>query len=308
MRYAEGRPAVDTHQSRPRKHQRSNRTGLGLFSLLPGTRPARCFAGCRRAAILGLTLPTLIAVLPAAHAQAPTFVNGNFSLAINGQTTSAAAADEFGSANNGFTPAQQLQGWSTAGFNFVFLPGTADTTGSTGQFNALTLWGPANSGTNAANLPLSSPTGGDYIGADGAFEVSAITQAVSNLKAGATYAVSFAWAGAQQSSFTGPTTDQWTVSLGSSSQSTKVLSLATEGASGWMNQTFDFIATSSSEVLSFLATGTPSGEPPIALLANVTVTNIPEPSTLTVMATGFAGLIRIGRRRRVPLRAAGISI
>jgi hypothetical protein len=56
--------------------------------------------------------------------------------------------------------------WTTAGYNFVFLPNTADTSGATGQYNTITLWGPDNQGTNAAALPLSSPTGGNYIAAD----------------------------------------------------------------------------------------------------------------------------------------------
>ncbi|MDR3533638.1 MAG: PEP-CTERM sorting domain-containing protein, partial [Rhodopila sp.] len=53
-----------------------------------------------------------------------------------------------------------------------------------------------------------------------------------------------------------------------------------------------------SELLSFLATGTPSGQPPFALLANVSVTNVPEPAAWTVMVSGLVGLIGIARRRR----------
>ncbi len=269
--------------------------------------------GFRRFAIRGAT--TLIlsvlahaAVLPAAHAQ-NLAVDGTFSTTTSG---GAAAAAEFGSTNNGFTPTQQLLGWTTAGYNFVFLPNTADTTGSTGQYNALTLWGPANSGANAANLPLSSPTGGNYVGADGAFEVSAITQTINGLITGQNVTVSFAWAGAQQSSFTGPTSDKWTVSLGTvsasnPSQSTNVVSLPTEGATPWMNQTFTFVATSTSELLSFLATGTPAGQPPFALLANVSVTNVPEPAGIGIFLTGLAGLLLVaqGRRTAAPNKAAG---
>lgn len=249
-----------------------------------------------------LSLLSLSGILSAAHAQAPNFVDGNFSQALIGTSTTVTAPElaEFGATNNGFTPAQTLVGWTTAGYNFVFLPGTADTTGSAGQYSNLTLWGPANSGTNAALLPLASPTGGDYIGADGAYEVSAITQTVTGLVVGAGYAVSFAWAGAQQASYTGPTTDEWTVSLGSSSQTTQVVSLLTEGASAWVTQTFDYVATSSTEVLSFLATGTPSGQPPFALLSNVTMTNIPEPASAAILLTSLTALVGIKRRERAP--------
>jgi hypothetical protein len=262
----------------------------------------------RRAGILVLSLLSLSAFVPAALAQAPGFVNGNFSQNSSGL---AAAAAEFGSANNGFKPTQQLLGWATAGYNFVYLPNTADTSGATGQAPVL-LWGPHNGGVNAALLPLCAPqagactaSSGNYVGADGAYEVSAITQTVTNLNVGEKVAVSFAWAGAQQSGFTGPTSDEWTVSLGTTSpsnptQTTSLLSLPTKGASGWMNQTFTFIATSSSEVLSFLATGTPTGQPPFALLASVSVTNVPEPASWALMLTGVAGLIGITRRRRAP--------
>jgi hypothetical protein len=270
----------------------------------------------RGAGILALSLLSLSTFVPVALAQAPGFVNGNFSTTTSG---GAATAAEFGSANNGFTPTQQLLGWMTAGYNFVFLPNTADTTGVTAQ-GTVTLWGPTNGGTNAASLPLCAPqagactaSSGNYVGADGAYEVSAITQTVTNLHVGEKVAVSFAWAGAQQSGFTGPTTDEWTVGLGTASpsnpsQTTSLLSLPTNGASGWMNQTFTFIATSSSEVLSFLATGTPSGQPPFALLASVSVTNVPEPASWALMLTGVAGLIGITRRRRAPRSAVQAGI
>jgi hypothetical protein len=256
-------------------------------------------AAIRAAALYaGLALSTTI--LPAAANAQQILQNGTFSQAVIGGVTQASQAAEFGSANNGFTPTQQLVGWSTAGYNFVYLPGTADTTGATGQAT-VKLWGPANSGTNAANLPLSSPTGGDYVASDGAYEVSPITQTLNGLKVGEELVVSFAWAGAQQSTFTGATSDKWTVSMGTvsasnPSQSTSVVQLPTEGASAWTYQTFTFIATSSTEVLSFLATGTPSGQPPFALLANVAV-NVPEPASVLLMLSGLAGLVCLARRR-----------
>ncbi len=260
--------------------------------------------------VAGLTTAFAVACFLTAGSAAAADPN----LAVNGSfaTTSATSA-EFGSTNNGYTPTVQLTGWTTAGYNFVFLPNTADTTGAVGQYNTtatvaspgLRLWGP-NDGGGANGLVTASPTGGNFIAADGAYEISAITQTITGLNVGAKVYVSFAWAGAQQSGFTGPTTDKWTVDLGSSpSQSTPVVSLPSQGATAWMNETFSFIATNSSEVLSFLTTGTPAGQPPFALLSNVVVT-APEPASVALMLSGVVGLM-IAARRRGSRTAARIS-
>lgn len=262
--------------------------------------------GSRQSAFWGLRVGALTAALavalsltadPAAAADPNLAVNGSFA-------TTSTTSTEFGSTNNGYTPTVQLTGWTTAGYNFVFLPNTIDSTGALSQYNStatlaspgLRMWGP-NDGGGANGLVQASPTGGNFVAADGAYEVAAITQTITGLNVGAKVYVSFAWAGAQQSGFTGATTDKWTVDLGSSpAQSTQVVSLVSQGATAWMNQTFAFIATSSSEVLSFLTTGTPSGQPPFALLANVVVT-APEPAGVALMLSGIVGLMIAARRR-----------
>jgi hypothetical protein len=188
-------------------------------------------------------------------------------------------------------------GWTTNGYNFVFAPGTADSTGSNGQYGNLQLWGPGNGSANG--LTASSPDGGNYIGNDGAFQVGDIHQTINGLTVGHTYVVTFDWAAAQQSGYTGPTTDFWTVGLGNQSYNTSTYQLPTEGFSGWMNQSFSFTAANQSEVLSFLATGTPQGEPPFALLDGVKMydTAVPEPSSLVAMFAGGLLLVAIIRRR-----------
>jgi hypothetical protein len=186
--------------------------------------------------------------------------------------------------------------WTTSGYNFLFPSGSADSTGVTGQYGNLQLWGPGNGSANG--LPASSPDGGNYVGADGAYDVGAISQTVNGLTVGAYYTLFFYWGAAQQYTYTGVTTEQWQVSLGGDTQTTSVASIASHGFSGWLQQTFYFKATSSSELLSFLAIGTPTGEPPFALLDGVSMIQVvPESSALSVLAVGLAALGWARRRR-----------
>jgi len=195
--------------------------------------------------------------------------------------------------------------WTTTGYNFLFPSGSADTTGVIGQYGVLELWGPNNGSANG--LPASSPNGGNYVGLDGAYDVGALSQTITGLTPGQVYAVSFEWAGAQQSGYSGANTEQITVSLGSQTQSTAVYDNPSHGFSGWMSETFDFTASSSSEALSFLAVGTPAGVPPFSLLDSVSLTAVPEPSTWAMMCLGFAGLGFAAYRRRAKFGARAIA-
>ena len=197
-------------------------------------------------------------------------------------------------------------GWTSAGnsYNFIFAAGTADTTGSNGQYGNLQLWGPNNGSANG--LTASSPDGGNFVAADGAFQVGAITQTINGLTAGDQYTVGFYWAGAQQLGFDGATTEQWQVSLGAQTQSTAVLNNVSHGFTGWQYQTFDFTADNSSDVLSFLAVGTPTGVPPFVLLDGVSLRSVPEPSALLLSGLGLAGIGIAHLRRRAKLKSAAV--
>lgn len=197
--------------------------------------------------------------------------------------------------------------WATTGYNFLFSPGSADTTGVTGQYGNLQLWGPNNGSANG--LPATSPDGGYYIGADGAYDAGPITQTISGLTIGAQYVVSFYWAGAQQSGFDGANTEQWQVSFGSNTQSTPVYDNSSHGFSGWMSQTFTFTADATSDVLGFLAIGTPIAPsvPPFALLDGVSVNEVSEPASIALLAVGAVALGGVVRRRRAN-RADGVAV
>ena len=186
-------------------------------------------------------------------------------------------------------------GWNSNGYAFLFAPGTADTTGSEFVMGCcgLKLWGP-NDGSNNG-LPPSSPAGGNFLAADGAFDVQPIWQNVTGLTKNTHYTVSFWYAGAQQYIYTGANTEQWIVSFGSQTQATPILSNSSEGFTTWYYQTFTFTADGTSDVLSFVAKGTPNGVPPFVLLDGVGVTAAPEPGSLLLLGSavlGFGGLLR----------------
>jgi hypothetical protein len=237
-------------------------------------------------AFAAAVLASLIAA-PGAFAGTNLVQNGDFSLA-SGQTTSCQVGYNCSVAD-----------WSSSnGYNFDFLPNTATSVGALGEYKTLSLWGAANGGSSTwdGNGPAGL-TASNFLGADGAFLVEPITQTILGLNVGDRYALTFDWAGAQQSGYTGATSEQWVVSFGGQKQSTAVVPNAAKGFTGWMVQTFDFTATSTQEVLSFLAVGTPNGQPPFSLLTGVDLEDIAEPGSLVALVVGLTA-VGVARRRR----------
>ena len=273
----------------------------------PHHTPGHLLARVKRAVLvstLALTAFTPFAV----HAVGPNLVvNGGFetgtSINPTGSSTPALSYS-IDSSNGGGT----VTGWTTTGYNFVYAsPSDAMNTGAwTPQYNSYTkLWNtttPTNTGTLATD-----PNGGRFLGADGAFQVGAISQVIqTSLTVGATYDLSFYWAGAQQTGFTGINTEGWSAALSPTSgapnytQATQIVTNVSQGFTGWMYSTMTFTAQSASSTLSFLANGTPSGQPPFVLLDGVSLTarnNVPEPATLLLLVPAFAAVAGLRRRR-----------
>ena len=117
--------------------------------------------------------------------------------------------------------------------------------------------------------------------------------------------MSFYQAAGQQNGDAGPTTEQWQVSLGSDTQFSALMSTPQGSYSPWQTQTLSYTASSTSEVLSFVAVGT--GLPPIVFLDGVDMeANVPEPSALLLLA-GVGTVAAIGRlRRRVCAKSVAV--
>jgi len=174
--------------------------------------------------------------------------------------------------------------------------------------------GPVNPVTLAA-YPAPPPGGGNVLAADSAtgFE-QAISQTVS-VVAGKQYTLTFEQAAGQQIGYSGATTDLWGVSItngtfgtcagtivsGVCDTPTMTISTTNDGSGDfapWAKETIIFTAaTTGSETIQFLASGTPSSDPPFALLADVSL-QVPEPATLALLGMSFAGLVALRRRTR----------
>ena len=273
---------------------------------------------------------TALTAITAGVAHANMIQNGTFA-----QTSlTNAVPTQFGTASgNGYTASQFITNWTGNNGYEIWYPNASMATST----EAYSQWGRGTNfnngnGTGAEYLwsAMAPPNGGPaFVGLDGDSSngvASSISQWVSGLTVGTTYAVSFNWAGAQMASRTGATTDMLAVSLNSSMlsnlsynygsainpanggigcgsngswQVTCALSNVSEGFTGWKSDTMTFTATSGSEWLNFLSVGTPSSFPPMALLTNVSLVQAPEPGALALLGGGLLalGFALIQRRR-----------
>lgn len=221
--------------------------------------------------------------------------NGDFSQTSPVVTT----PTQFGTGSlNGFTAIQFITGWTGNDGYEIWYPNATDAT----TVNATSEW--TSTGKEMLYGPIAAPPGATaFVGLDGDQEAgvqSSISQQINGLTPGATYMVSFSWAAAQLQSRTGDTQSSLLVSLGGDSLSTGMLANPSESFSGWKTAQLSFTAGSDSEPLNFLSVGTPGGLPPVALLTNVSITKVAEPSELALFGGGLLGLglLTLVARRR----------
>ena len=126
-------------------------------------------------------------------------------------------------------------------------------------------------------------------------------QQINGLTVGNLYELSFEWAAFQLQGSLGATSTSIAIQFGSQSASTPSEWAPPGYTSGWMTNTTTFMALSSSEILSFVANGSPIGINPIGAIDNVRLTAqvspVPEPGEY---ATAFAGMLVVaGVARRI---------
>jgi len=192
--------------------------------------------------------------------------------------------------------------WTGSGLYDFGVEVDAPSTADNGSDPGIPVYGP---------FPAHGPSGNNnFIEADGDPSYSfSFSQTISGLTVGQNYDLSFNQAaGQQQGNLVGPTTEKWEVSLGSSTQFSSLMTTPQGGVFPWEAQTLTYTASSTSEVLSFLAVGTPSGAPPMVFLDGVDMEpSVPEPSALMLLA-GVGAVISIGRiGRRVRANRTGVA-
>jgi hypothetical protein len=241
-----------------------------------------------------LSLSTVVALSAGvAHASTNLVTNGSFETTTNGsnkqlEKTATGASDR--TTISGWTSSEV--GGDSGGYNFVLDSKTAATTSSV-------LW---LSGTD--NGYSASPDSGNFFASDKMYYPGTLSQTISGLTVGTSYTLTFDYALAQQTGYTGGNTGTWAVSFGDVTQNTSVLSIAEAAFSGWKAATMTFTATGTSELLSFLSAGTPTGAPPFMLLDGVSmVAAVPEPSTWAMMLGGIGLVGWLARRRRAASHA-----
>lgn len=239
----------------------------------------------------------------ASHAGANLVTNGNFT-SLSGTK---AAPNYF--VGYGWT---ELNGWTYSSAPapnaaLYTFPGADNSTGACRPGGCFPLYGPHNGYNNGFGPP---PGGGNFLASDATDFQGSFSQTIDGLIPGKKYQLSFVWGGNEyldSSSLgaTGQFSVDWEVFLGPSLSpgesplvTTPDATYDAHGFSGWKTETFDFTYTGSStpQLLSFLAQGTPAGVPAVALLDGVSLTAVPEPSSWVLMLAGFAGVGAVGYR------------
>ncbi|MFN7901101.1 MAG: hypothetical protein ACK5N0_15850 [Synechococcaceae cyanobacterium] len=263
----------------------------------------------KKAILAMVALPSLAAIA-AAPAHANLVTNGGF--VPNSTMVGSANSAFLGTSNNTILP-----GWKTSS-NWVSNPnfwgavvadGTAISVNMDQAQLGISAGWPQGNGTGLNTAYATSVASADLSGwflsvdADVRFN-NTLEQTINGLTPGNSYELSFYQAAGQYAPYPDANiTAFWQVAFGSSTFQSNTISVASGApVSAWQQQTTTFTANNTSQVLSFLTQGTPTGGPPFALLSGVSLRDItpptqaPGPLPLAGVAVAF-GASRTLRRR-----------
>jgi hypothetical protein len=259
---------------------------------------SRLIRSVRRSGVIGFSVMALSML--AFSAQVNLVANGEFSLFTSGGPNALINCGGLGCA--------VLQNWTnTRAFTAVYGPNAAELIGAIGASSPTFIWGPKNGAPN--NFTDQSPNQmnnsvANFLSSDSDPNISGtLTQTINGLVPGDQYVLSYFWAAGQYTDVTGPTFSGWTVTLGSQRLvdgtigSGLFASIPSQGFSGWNPESVTFTYNGSGNILSFLAVGSPTGLPPVALLDSVSLVAAPEPASPSLLGLGLLGLVLVGLRR-----------
>lgn len=117
-----------------------------------------------------------------------------------------------------------------------------------------------------------SPDGGNLFAATSQVGTSGrqqLSQTITGLTAGNEYTLSFYEGLGQRSGYTGTASGFWDVTFGSETYTSPTVNNLSGGFTGWTQRSTTFTASSASQLLMFVFTGSPSGSFPVGALDGV---------------------------------------
>ena len=185
-----------------------------------------------------------------------------------------------------------VSNWTSTGYAIYFIAGKQTTQNAAGQFQG--------SGLEKLSLPSTqlSSQGGNFVGLDGdpnaSFNAS-LSQTVTGFTVGQRYWFAFDWAASELQSRSGITNEKINFkAVGAVTDlnfTSVTVTTPTQGFIPWRGESLSFVASSTTEVLTFLAQSTSTCLPPFVLLDGLTLSDVPEPGTIVLAGAGMAILM-----------------